>query len=61
MVCSIAGKRWYLWRAVDDEGVALDRVMQRGRDTAAARKLHTRLLKNQPVAPESIVTDGLSS
>ena len=20
MVCTIAGKRWYLWRAVDDEG-----------------------------------------
>jgi transposase-like protein len=61
MVCSIAGKRWYLWRAVDDEGVVLDLVMQRGRDTAAARKLLTRLLRNQPIEPESIVTDGLAS
>jgi transposase-like protein len=29
MVCSIAGKRWFLWRAVDDEGVVLDMIMQK--------------------------------
>jgi transposase-like protein len=61
MVCSIAGKRWFLWRAVDDEGVVLDMVMQRGRDTAAALRLLRKLLRNQPVEPESIVTDGLRS
>lgn len=61
MVCSIQGKRWYLWRAVDDEGEVLDLVMQRGRDKNAALRLLKRLLKNQPVKPEVIVTDGLLS
>jgi len=61
MVCSIKGERWYLWRAVDDEGEVLDLVMQRERNTAAALKILRRLLRNQPVAPESIVTDGLAS
>lgn len=61
MVCSIAGKRWFLWRAVDDEGVVLDMIMQRERNTAAALRLLTRLLRTQPVQPELIVTDGLRS
>jgi len=51
----------YLWRAVDDEGEVLDLVVQRRRDNAAALKLLTRLLRNQPVEPEAIVTDGLAS
>ncbi len=61
MVCSIAGKRWFLWRAVDDEGVVLDMIMQKERDTAAALRLLTRLLRTQPVTPELITTDGLRS
>jgi transposase-like protein len=39
MVCSIGGKRMYLWRAVDDEGEVLDLVVQHRRDTEAALKL----------------------
>lgn len=35
--------------------------MQRGRDTAAALKLLRKLLHNQPVKPERITTDGLTS
>ena len=61
MVCLTKGDRWYLWRAVDDEGEVLDMVMQRERDTAAALKLPRRLLKNQPVEPKVIITDGLAS
>ena len=61
MVCTIKGERWYLWRAVDDEGLVLDLVMQRGRDKAAALKLLRKLLHNQPVKPELITTDGLAS
>jgi len=61
MVCTVGGKRMYLWRAVDDEGEVLDLVMQRRRDTAAALKLLKRLLRNQPVEPETITTDGLGS
>ena len=51
----------YLWRAVDDEGEVLDLVVQKIRDTRAALKLLKRLLRNQPVAPQVITTDGLGS
>jgi putative transposase len=61
MVCKIGGRRMYLWRAVDDEGEVLDVVVQRWRDNAAALKLLGRLLRNQPVEPERITTDGLAS
>lgn len=61
MLCTIKGEHWYLWRAVDDEGVVLDLVMQRGRDKAAALKLLRKLLRSQPVTPELIITDGLAS
>ena len=58
VVCSIGGKRMFLWRAVDDEGEVLDVVVQRRRDTDAALRLLRRLLRNQPIEPEKIVTDG---
>src|SRR6202051_1717960 len=61
MVCTVRGERRYLWRAIDDEGEVLDLVTQRRRDTDAALKLLKRLLKNQPVEPERITTDGLGS
>jgi putative transposase len=61
MVCTIKGERRVLWRAVDDEGVVLDLEMQRGRDKAAALKMLRKLLRNQPVKPEPITTDGLGS
>ena len=51
----------FLWRAVDDEGEVLDVVVQRRRDTDAALRLLRRLLRNQPVQPQQIVTDGLAS
>ena len=60
-VCWIGGRRMYLRRAVDDEGEVLDLVVQRRRDTEAALKLLGRLLRNQPVEPERITTDGLAS
>jgi len=61
VVCWIGGRRMYLWRAVDDEGEVLDVVVQRRRDNEAALKLLGRLLRNQPVEPERITTDGLAS
>jgi transposase-like protein len=51
----------YLWRAVDDEGEVLDVAVQRRRDHDAALVLLNRLLRNQPVESEVIVTDGLAS
>lgn len=61
MVANIAGRRMCIWRAVDDEGEVLDLVVQRRRDHGAALTLHKRLLRNQPVEPETIITDGLGS
>jgi putative transposase len=40
----IGGKRFWLWRAVDDEGEILDLLVQRRRDARAATKLMLKLL-----------------
>ncbi len=61
MVSTIGGKRVYIWRAVDDEGEVLDLIVQKRRNTGAALKLLKRLLRNQSVEPETIVSDGLPS
>src|SRR6202040_4191814 len=45
MVVRIAGKRMYLWRAVDREGEVLDLLVQRRRDCRAALRLMRKLLK----------------
>src|SRR5256885_16263373 len=50
MVVRIAGKRMYLWRAVDHEGEVLDMLVQRRRDTHAALRLMRKLLKKQGCA-----------
>jgi transposase-like protein len=59
MVVSIAGRRMYLWRAVDSEGEVFDVLVQPRRDQAAAPKLVKNLLKRQGFAPTVIVTDKL--
>src|SRR5438270_10911497 len=61
MVVRIAGKRMYLWRAVDHEGEVLDMLVQRGRDSRAASRLMRKLLKKQGFAPKLLVTDKLRS
>ena len=61
MVVRIAGKRMYLWRAVDHEGEVLDMLVQRRRDTHAALRLMRKLLKKQGFAPKLLVTDKLGS
>jgi putative transposase len=61
MVVRIAGKRMYLWRAVDDEGEVLDMLVQRRRDSRAAMRLMRKLLKKQGFAPKLLVTDKLRS
>jgi transposase-like protein len=45
MVVRIAGRRMYLWRAVDHEGAILD-VVQRRRDKRAALRLMRKLLRS---------------
>jgi len=61
MVVRIAGRRMYLWGAVDDEGEVLDMLVQRGRDSRAALRLMRKLLKKQGFAPKLLVTDKLRS
>jgi transposase-like protein len=61
MAVTIAGRQFWLWRAVDDEGEVLDLLVQRRRDKAAAVKLMRRLLKKQGFAPDVLVTDKLRS
>src|SRR5690606_14079091 len=60
MVVKVGGRRMFLWRAVDDEGEVLDMLVQERRNKAAALKLLRKLLKNQGVHPEAIVTDKLA-
>jgi putative transposase len=61
MAVMIAGRQFWLWRAVDDEGEVLDLLVQRRRDKAAAVKLMRKLLKKQGFAPDMLVTDKLRS
>ena len=51
----------YVWRAVDDEGTALDVVIQYRRNTKAATRLLRKLLRNQGVKPKRVVSDRLGS
>ena len=57
----INGKMVYLWRAVDDEGTVLNIVVQSRRNKKAALRLLRKLLKNNSVKPQLIVTDRLGS
>src|SRR6202047_45338 len=61
MVVQIAGKRMYLWRAVDDEGEVLDMLAQSRRDSRAALRLMRKLLRKQGFVPKLLVTDKLRS
>ena len=60
-VCtSVDGIRHWLWRAVDEHGFVLDILLQRHRDTEAAKTFLTSLLGEYDV-PEVIHTDQLRS
>jgi putative transposase len=61
MAVTIAGRQFWLWRAVDDEGEVLDLLVQRRRDKTAAVKLMRKLLKKQGFAADVLVTDKLRS
>ena len=50
-----------LWRAVDQDGMVLDILVQRRRDTRAAKRLLRKLLKKQCRPPRVMVTDKLAS
>jgi putative transposase len=61
MVVSLNGRKYWLWRAVDQDGYVLDEIVQNRRNTKAAKRLLTRLLKKQGMAPKRMITDKLRS
>jgi transposase-like protein len=52
----IAGRRRYLYRAVDQFGQIIDVLLSEQRDTAAARRFFIRALRHGP-APVQVTTD----
>ena len=61
VVITIAGRKHWLWRAVDQNGYVLNEIVQPRRDTKAAKRLLRRLLKKQGCPPRRMVTDKLGS
>lgn len=61
VVITIAGKKHWLWRAVDQEGFVLDVLVQSRRNAEAAKRLMRKLLKGQGRSPRVMITDKLRS
>jgi putative transposase len=59
--CKIDGELMYLWRAVDQSGEVLDVLVQKRRDTKAAKRFFRKLFKGHRSVPRAIVTDKLAS
>ncbi|MDP9370871.1 MAG: IS6 family transposase [Chloroflexota bacterium] len=57
----INGETRYLWRAVDQDGVVLDILVQSRRNKAAAKKFFRKLLKGLQYVPRVLITDKLAS
>jgi putative transposase len=57
----INGELHYLWRAVDQDGVVLDLLVQPRRNASAAKRFFKRLLVGLKYKPKRLVTDGLRS
>jgi len=57
VVLTIAGKKHWLWRAVDQEGFVPDVLVQSRRDKKAAQRLFRTLLQKQGQAPRVLITD----
>jgi len=58
---TINGQTHSLWRAVDQDGLVLDILVQSQRNQAAARKFLRELLKGLAYVPRVIITDKLAS
>jgi putative transposase len=52
---------FFLWRAVDQDGVALDILVQKRREGNAAKRFLRRLLDGLQYVPRVIVTEKLGS
>ncbi len=56
----IGGRTYYLWRAVDADGVVLDVVLRARRNQQAVEVLLHRLVEGQSTMPRVIITDKLA-
>ena len=54
---TIRGQRQYLWRAVDQDGDAIDILLQPRRDHHPAERFFRKLLKGQGCVPWRLITD----
>ena len=59
MFIRLRGKRYYLWRAVDQDGQVLDILVQKRCNTGAANRFFRKLLKGLQSVPNRLVTDKL--
>jgi putative transposase len=57
----INGRKRWLWRAVDQEGIVLDILVQERRNQGAAETFLRRLVEGQGYRPRVVVTDNLAS
>jgi putative transposase len=57
----IKGELHFLWRAVDQDGVVLDILVQSRRDAGAAKRFFRRLAKGLQYVPRVLITDKLGS
>jgi putative transposase len=58
VMITIAGRKHWLWRAVDQHGTVLNILVQSRRNATAAKRL---LLKKQGIVPRVMITDKLAS
>ena len=53
--------RRYLWRAVDQDGDLIEILVQKRKDTGAAKRFFRKALRSQAIVPIEITTDKLRS
>ena len=58
---AIGGTKHWLWRAVDQNGVELDILIQSRRNKAAAKRLLRKLIRKQMRTPRVMITDKIGS
>jgi putative transposase len=61
MCLVMKGKKHWLWRAVDQDGLELDILLQSRKNKEAAKRFFKKLLKGLLYVPRVIITDKLPS
>ena len=61
VVVKTAGRSYWLWRAVDQQGAVLEEILQSRRDKRAAKRLLVKLMKRWSFVPKRSIADKLRS